>query len=229
MKQLKWILFDFGGCLDSDGVHSRTLFYEHFLKAGLLIHQDSSDHFQEAYTYSDQMVIDHSLILKSNLLEMNEVMCSLIADKLQLPKDQRTEVVKTAKAISDTQSSYLKRNKKIIKFLQQKYHLGIISNFSGNLLTILEEFSLRPYFTFVLDSYHVGHSKPSPEIFKLALAQCQANPDEICFIGDNILRDIIPAKELGFKTVLIAPTRQPNPADYTLTSLEELLLLTQRK
>lgn len=229
MNQLKWILFDFGGCLDSDGVHSRTLFFEHFVKAGLLIQQDVSDHFQDAYTYSDRMVIDNSLILKSNLLEMNEVMCSFIADKLKLPKNQRSVVAKIAKTITETQSNYLKRNKKIIKLLRQKYHLGIISNFSGNLLIILEEFSLLPYFTFVLDSYYVGHSKPSPEIFKLAINQCKVNPEEICFVGDNILRDIRPAKELGLKTVLIDPIGQPNPADYSLTSLEELLLLTQRK
>lgn len=229
MNQLKWILFDFGGCLDSDGVHSRTLFFEHFFKAGVLSLPNASDHFQEAYTYSDRMVIDHSLILKSNLLEMNEVMCSFIADKLEMPEEQRRKIAQIAKAISETQSGHLKRNKKIIQLLNQKYQLGIISNFSGNLTTILEEFSLLPYFTFVLDSYYVGHSKPSPEIFKLALAQCQAKAEEICFIGDNILRDIIPAKELGLKTVLIDPARQPNPADYTLTSLEELLLLTQRK
>lgn len=223
----KWILFDFGGCLDSDGIHSRTLFYNCFVEQGILEKGYNLDSFQEAYTYSDRRVIQESLITGSGLLEMNEIMCSYIAQNLNIKSN--IDIFKVAKAITDYQSSSLKRNKMTLENLKSFYQLGIISNFSGNLNIILDEFSLRPNFNFVLDSYHVGFSKPSPEIFKIAISKCQTDPSNIYFVGDNILNDIIPAKELGMKTVLIQPREELNItndiADYKISSLKELLIL----
>jgi putative hydrolase of the HAD superfamily len=218
----KWLLFDFGGCLDSDGIHSRKLFYEQFRKFNLT---SDSTLFQEAYTYSDTKVINESLIVKSNLFEMNEKMCHLIAEKLNI--DNAVTVHEAANSISHIQAFYLRRNKCILEKLYKNFNLGIISNFSGNLNVILEEFSLSAYFTFVLDSYYVGFSKPNPEIFKLAKIKCNIATNEICFVGDNIERDIIPAKNLGIKTVLISSKLSTSDADYTISSLEDLPLLTQ--
>ncbi|MBC7537340.1 MAG: HAD family hydrolase [Bacteriovorax sp.] len=225
MMQVKWILFDFGGCLDSDGVHSRTLFLNQFSKYNLINSVDDYTHFQEAYTYSDRLVIDNSLIVDSTLLEMNERMCFYIAQKLNIKK--APIVSEVAMAITEIQSLYLKRNKKILEKLNGQYQLGIISNFSGNLETILKEFSLATHFSFVLDSYHVGSSKPNPAIFNLAVEKCSSISKEICFVGDNLEKDIAPAKALGMKTILISPIQLKCEADYTLSSLEELLVLTQ--
>jgi HAD superfamily hydrolase (TIGR01509 family) len=225
MMQVKWILFDFGGCLDSDGVHSRTLFLNQFSKYNLINSANDYTHFQEAYTYSDRTVIDNSFIVDSTLLEMNERMCFYIAEKLNIKN--ASVVSDVALAITEIQSLYLKRNKKILEQLNGQYQLGIISNFSGNLETILKEFSLSAHFSFVLDSYHVGSCKPNPAIFNLAVEKCSSTSKEICFVGDNLEKDIAPAKALGMKTILISPTRLKCEADYTLTSLEELLVLTQ--
>lgn len=225
MMQVKWILFDFGGCLDSDGVHSRTLFSNQFAKYNLINSPDDYVHFQEAYTYSDRTVIDNSLIVNSPLREMNDRMCFYIAKKLNITNSK--VLAEASKAITEVQSIYLRRNKKILEQLSARYQMGIISNFSGNLTTILDEYSLASHFNFVLDSYHVGTSKPNSAIFNLALQKCSSNSEDICFVGDNLERDIAPAKNIGMKTILICPTRKKTQADYTLTSLEELLVLTQ--
>ncbi|MDD4972736.1 MAG: HAD family hydrolase [Bacteriovorax sp.] len=225
MMRVKWILFDFGGCLDSDGVHSRTLFLNQFAKYNLLNSAEDFTNFQDAYTYSDRIVIENSLIVDSPLLEMNDKMCYYIAKKLN--KTDALKVTEVAKSITEIQSLYLRRNNKILEQLNGQYQLGIISNFSGNLATILNEFSLASHFRFVLDSYHVGSSKPNPAIFNLALEKCKSTSKDICFVGDNIERDINPANALGMKTILISPTPQKSDADYTLASLEDLLVLTQ--
>ena len=224
---IPWILFDFGGCLDSDGVHSRKLFLEQFIKFDLVKNQSNYSIFQEAYSYSDKKVINESLILDANLLLMNEKMCFYIAEFLNI-NDQST-ISKVASAITDVQAYYLKRNKLILEKLVPHYKLGIISNFSGNLKKILEEFELSPYFNFVLDSYHVGFSKPDPRIFELAIKTCGVSSKDICFIGDNIDRDILPAKKVGMKTILISSNLAESQADYNLSSLEDLLMLTQNK
>ena len=203
MMQVKWILFDFGGCLDSDGVHSRALFLNQFAKYKLLDSAEDFTRFQDAYTYSDRTVIDNCLIADSPLLEMNDKMCYYIAEKLN--KFDALKVTEVAKSITEIQSQYLKRNKKILEQLSTQYQLGIISNFSGNLITILNEFSLASHFSFVLDSYHVGSSKPDPAIFNLAIEKCNSTSKDICFVGDNIERDINPANALGMKTILMVP------------------------
>ena len=225
--QVKWMLFDFGGCLDSDGIHSRTLFLEQFVKHHLITNEKEYPAFQDAYTYSDRKVITESLVVNSLLLEMNTKMCHFIEEKLEIT--DTIALSKVASSISEIQARYLTRNQSILKNLWGRYQLGIISNFSGNLTRILDEFSLSSYFSFVLDSYHVGHSKPALEIFQLAIQTCRVQPSEICFIGDNIDRDIAPAKHLGMKTILIRPTLKNSMADYTLASVEDLLMFIQMK
>jgi putative hydrolase of the HAD superfamily len=226
LDKLKWLLFDFGGCLDSDGLHSRTLFYRQFKNAGLLSESISTSDFQEAYSVIDRLMTDHSLILNSPLNIMNEKMCILIARYLSIPPTDK--ILQTATAITEFQEVYLNRNHHILGKLRESYQLGIISNFSGNLEIILKQYSLLHFFNFVIDSYHAGFSKPDQNIFSLALAKCDTAPEHICFIGDNIDRDIKPAQKAGMKTILISSGNQENSADLTLGSLTELLLLTQR-
>lgn len=228
MKNVEWLLFDFGGCLDSDGVHSRSLFFNQFKKFNII--DDSEESyllFQEAYTYSDSTLIQKSIVTNSELAQMNEKMCLFIALKLKIRDALKLSQV--SKSITDIQTYYLKRNKKLLTELKKVYRLGMVSNFTGNLESILNEYSLRNDFQFVLDSYHVGISKPDARIFKNAILQCQTAPDNICFIGDSEERDITPAKELGMKTILISASKKKTAADYMVTSLEELLLLAQNK
>lgn len=224
-NNIKWILFDFGGCLDSDGMHSRTLFFSQFKKFGLISDNHASESFENAYTASDKKIINESLVVNSKLNQMNQIMCNLIA--LQLDIDKVSNINNVAMAITNIQSFYLRRNSAILKKLQNKFKLGVVSNFSGNLKKILNEFSLSSYFDFILDSYHVGHSKPDPELFKLALRNCDVESDKVLFVGDNLIRDVIPAKSLGMNTILLSSNVENDVADYTFSSLEELLIVTQ--
>ena len=68
---------------------------------------------------------------------------------------------------------------------------------------ILKEFDLFHFFDFVLDSFHIGFSKPDERIFLEAIKCSGVKSVDICFCGDNPVRDIIPAQKLGMKTILI--------------------------
>jgi putative hydrolase of the HAD superfamily len=223
MLKTKWILFDFGGCLDSDGIHSRVLFFEQFKKHGLLSGPEDLYNFQHAYTWSDKKIMDEGLIQNSNLSAMNRITCSLIAKKL---KADEAKAERVAMAVTETQAYYLSRNKKVLTHLQAVYKLGIISNFSGNLEKVLDEFDIHTHFNFVIDSFHMGVEKPNPAIFQLAIEKCQEKPENICFIGDNPERDITPARKLGMKTILISDKVTSTVADYNIVCLEDLLKLT---
>jgi HAD superfamily hydrolase (TIGR01549 family) len=147
-------------------------------------------------------------------------MCQLIADYLKLSENEKVKNI--ADSISQKQAYFLKRNSRSLFLLKRNHKLGIVSNFSGNLELILAEFSLNEYFDFVLDSYHVGLEKPSLDFFKIALTKAKAIEKSILFVGDNLDRDIRPAKKLGLQTVLINPTLKKSIADFTLHSIEVL-------
>jgi len=226
MQKTKWILFDFGGCLDSDGMHSRKLYSNQFSLHNLIKPEIDFETFNNAYTTSDDILIKESLAINSSLLEMNQCMCLNIAKILEI--DDMEKINKVASSITNFQVTHLRRNQKTIEQLSKKYKLGIVSNFCGNLLQILNEYSLASYFTFVLDSYHVGVNKPDPKIFQMAIKLCLVKPDEIYFVGDNPDRDIAPASALGMKTILIGPYSRLSKSNYVLSSVRELLELAHK-
>jgi len=221
-----WIIFDFGGCLDSDGIHSRTLFLRAFKLRGLV--DDSRwTIFQDAYTKTDRKIVHDGLTHGETLRQMNDLMCRMIADNLAL-SDQKA-VAEAARDITGKQAACLRRNKAVLTSLKNKFRLGIISNFYGNLDIILKEFGLYNLFDFILDSYHVGYHKPDPRIFETALKLTGETGAALCFMGDNPERDIRPARKLGMKTILIYDRDLPQNdggADFTVKSFPEILTLT---
>lgn len=86
------------------------------------------------------------------------------------------------------------------------FHLGIVSNGDGYVEELLERTNLRSYFEYVIDSHHVGRSKPDPEIFSLAL-QKSGIEDSLAaaYIGDLPAIDIAGALAVGMRAVLYDP------------------------
>lgn len=229
LKNINTILFDFGGCLDSDGVHSRTLFLRAFAKAKILSdiqNKEEVARFQDAYSFADKKIVRESLVLTSNLAQMNDIFSRLIASNLG--EFDRSKIDEASHIITGTQATYLKRNKSILAKLAAQFQMGIVSNFSGNLSVILEEFELNEFFRFALDSYHCKVEKPSPEIFSMALAESDRTnrAGECVFIGDNPERDVAPAQKLGMKGILVREHgKDLAGADIVINSIEELLPL----
>jgi FMN phosphatase YigB (HAD superfamily) len=104
-------------------------------------------------------------------------------------------------------------------------HLGVVSNLCSHpdtwLSTCASAEILALFKTLVFSSE--GRSiKPSLQIFRRALAQF---PPEVpvLFIGDDLDRDIVPAKSLGLSTAWIAPAGSTHPAaDLVVQSLTDL-------
>lgn len=84
------------------------------------------------------------------------------------------------------------------------YTLGIISDLIG--CTEIDEWldadGLRPYFATVQQSSVTMLRKPHPAIYFQALREAGVRPEAAVFVGDNLKRDIIGAKETGFAMTL---------------------------
>ena len=81
------------------------------------------------------------------------------------------------------------RNQPVLKALSERYQLGIVSNFYGNLEAVCEGAGLCPFFKVMVDSHCVGAEKPDPVIFRAALERLGATPEKTVFIGDSLRRD----------------------------------------
>jgi len=221
-ENIEWLFFDFGGTLDSPGIHSRKLFFNCFNE--ILCDLDNKI-FQDAYTFADELMVSKSLIVKADLFKMNEVMCSLITNKLDINENISKNA---ANLITQIQTKQLLKNQELLKVLSKHFKLGIVSNFSGNLEIILREFDIHHFFTFIIDSYYTGFKKPQSEIYVHALKLAGIPASQAIFVGDNLERDIVAPKCLGFSTIWIDRDLKKNVhADETVDDLEELLHLIQ--
>ncbi len=110
--------------------------------------------------------------------------------------------------------------------LRSKYNLVLLSNTAleeGN--KALDDFNLRQYFYDILLSPEFGVAKPNLEFFQKVLDNSNVSPSEVCIVGDDIDNDIIPARRIGFRTILI--DREGKYADHEspdiiIRSLNEL-------
>ncbi len=92
----------------------------------------------------------------------------------------------------------------VLEYLINKgYKLGIIANQKKGLENRLEEFGILKYFDLVIASEEVGVSKPDKEIFNMVLSKVKSKPQYCIMIGDRLDNDIIPANQIGMKTIWI--------------------------
>lgn len=91
----------------------------------------------------------------------------------------------------------------LLQQLSKRYSLGIIANQNAGLEDRLRAWGILPYFRVIVSSHDVGAAKPDPAIFETALAAAHCLPEEACMIGDRLDNDILPAQQLGMRTVWV--------------------------
>jgi putative hydrolase of the HAD superfamily len=123
-----------------------------------------------------------------------------------------------AVAFDDADSTLRKLSRRDVK-------LGIISNVSSHevAIEILDNVRLTKYFDEVITSASVGIRKPDPGIFRYALMQFNARPEEAVMVGDSEIHDVGGGYVAGLKTVLVDRRRrvETSLADYRFNSLHE--------
>ena len=91
----------------------------------------------------------------------------------------------------------------VIRKLKQKYVLALAGNQPSGVKKLLRHYRLLDYFTSTDVSGDIGKAKPDPEFFMHILNKLEVMPGEAMMVGDRLDNDIIPAKKLGMKTVLL--------------------------
>jgi FMN phosphatase YigB (HAD superfamily) len=102
---------------------------------------------------------------------------------------------------------------------------GLRLGAAGNMYAHHEDF-LRPHLDFVGSSERWGVEKPDPGFFAHVVEEAGAPPREICYVGDRLDNDVLPALAAGLHAIRIrrgAHAALDFPADVvTIVSLQEL-------
>ena len=77
--------------------------------------------------------------------------------------------------------------------------VGLVTNATDRLNRDLESLGVAHHFDFIVNSSEVGFSKPSPEIFKHALALSGASPSQAVFVDDTASH-VSAARALGIRS-----------------------------
>ena len=97
------------------------------------------------------------------------------------------------------------------------YTLGIISDLVGKreVDEWLDADGLRPYFKTVQQSSITYIRKPGPAIYYYALEEVGAQPENCCYVGDNLNRDIVGAKAVDFGMTVAVQYDRSKPLKLT--------------
>lgn len=104
----------------------------------------------------------------------------------------------------------------VLKYLQEKYTLHIITNGFDEVQKVkMEANDLNKYFTTITTSEEAQAKKPNKEIFELAFKKANAKAEESLMMGDDIDVDILGARNMGMDQVYCNYTKTPHNSDIT--------------
>jgi putative hydrolase of the HAD superfamily len=228
------LLFDFGGTLDADGVAWKERFHAYYQAEGL-------DMTAQAFTpvfyaaddrMADILPADATLSETAMRLAANiEALLPCLGDRSDGERGRRV----AARFLADGSAAFT-RNLGLLQALRERYRLGMVANFYGNLRAVCQDAQLASLFAVIVDSRQVGAEKPDRAIFRAALEPLCATPETALMIGDSLRRDREGARRMGMGFIWIAPADMQAalhrmdgaPPEYPvverLTELAEILL-----
>lgn len=204
---IETLLFDFGGTLDADGVAWKERFHALYRAEGLDM---AGDAFAPAFYAADDPLVgslppktDLSGTVNALTVNLENELARRCAGKTVASGSDRGRRIASG-FMSDCVATF-ERNRPVLKALSERYRLGIVSNFYGNLEAVCESAGLCPFFKVMVDSHCVGAEKPDPAIFHAALERLEAIPEKTVLIGDSLRRDGEGARRMGMRFIWVAP------------------------
>lgn len=118
----------------------------------------------------------------------------------------------------------------VVAFLKQKkIKLGVYTSLTKEVLPkILSLLGLNPADFTLLTGDMVKNQKPHPDGFEKIIQICNVPAEQIVFVGDSEFKDILPAKSVGMKTILVRSKELITAADYRCKDFRELFGLLKK-
>ena len=220
------MLFDFGGTLDADGLPWKERMYRLFREEGAVV---TPDRFDPAFYAADDALVG-TLPATTPFQATVERLAGGVAGALELAEPDIA--ARVARRFLDDARQTLDANTPLLRALQRRYRLGIVSNFYGNLAQVCDDAGIRSLFGVLVDSAEVGCTKPAPRIFQHALDALGVSAATATFVGDSLPRDMAGARGVGMRHIWLigaapsasAPCCRDDRQIRSLRELEAILL-----
>ena len=203
MSTIKGIIFDYGGTIDTNGIHWGEVIAEQYRFAGFDIEREL---YRSAYVHGERTLAKSPVIMPEDTF--HTLLKKKLAIQFEYLREQTGDRCFTAAKADEIADGCYNKVKEalgtscaIVEELAKRYPLVLVTNFYGNMPVVLKEFGLAKYFRCIVESSVVGIRKPDPALFALGVKALDLPADEIVVIGDSYRKDIYPSSTLGCKTV----------------------------
>lgn len=200
ITKIKGIIFDYGGTIDTDGRHWSEVLWEGYQHCGVSV--DKAE-FREAYVYAERELARVQHILPAH--DFHDMLLIKVRIELEWLTQQGLFAPQSIENATGNIADYcygyarkcIAKAQPVLKELSEKYPLVLVSNFYGNIETVLSDFGIRQYFSDIIESAVLGIRKPDPRIFEHGVKALGMLPEQVLVIGDSLRKDIRPAESLG--------------------------------
>ena len=214
--KIRGALFDYGGTIDSNGVHWAEVIWQAYQAENVPITKET---FRYAYVHGERTLGKNPIIKPYHtFLDMMRLKIEIQFEWLLLPEggnrgnrgsqengDEYKNNTALKFRIADFCYAYarssVKKARPVIEWLASKYPLALVSNFYGNISAVLNDFEIDRFFPAIIESAVVGVRKPDPRIFQLGVESLHLQANEVVVIGDSYDKDIVPATIAGCQTI----------------------------
>lgn len=204
ITKVKGLIFDYGGTLDTGGDHWSEIIWNAYQEAGVAV--DKAE-FREAYVYAERELARERHILPAHdfhdmlLIKMRIELEWLASNGYMSPDAVEAKTEETARICYEAARGSVANATPVLEALSQRYPMVLVSNFYGNIETVLEDFGVRKYFQAIIESAVMGIRKPDPRIFEHGVKALGLLPEETLVIGDSYRKDIVPAESIGCQAI----------------------------
>lgn len=227
---VKGIIFDYGGTIDSNGMHWAEVIWRAYEANRVVVDKAA---FRDAYVHGERTMGRNPLVQPHHtFLDMLRLKAGLQLEWLQAGGHLTAAACEgKQEAIASWCYAYAKASieaaKPILHTLAARYPMVLVSNFYGNIETVLRDFGLEGLFLSIVESAVVGIRKPDPAIFQLGVDRLKLPAEEIVVVGDSYDKDMVPATRIGCRTIWLkgipwTPYRGDEQADVVISDFQEM-------
>lgn len=226
---IKGLIFDYGGTLDTGGCHWGKMIWHAYEHCKVPVDETL---FRDAYVFAERELARNPIIKPDYTFHMTLAAKIRIEMEYIESKQDGFEASRWTDAVVEhlyaATKAETQRSREVLKVLKERYPMVLVSNFYGNIATVLAEFGLDGIFLHIVESAVVGVRKPDPRIFTLGVEALGMQASEVIVVGDSYDKDIVAAKKAGCHTVWIKgegwTDDEPDglAADWVIGRIEEL-------
>lgn len=234
---MKTFLFDYGGTLDTGACHWFYVFQEAYQAVGCDIAEAD---LRQTYVMGERALAKERIVMPEDtfydmLVKKVSVQVSHLSLEMHLlsfasTEEQQALVERIATYCDAFARRHTEQSAKVLKALKEKgYSFVMVSNFYGNLHSVLRAYGLLEFFDTIVESAVVGVRKPDPAIWQLGVEAAGCEASSCIAVGDSYGKDIVPASQVGCQTVWFKGREWEEKAfdeslpTHVITSLEDIL------